>query len=61
MSDAVMLERMPLDLLKKELVKQLADGCIERAELVVAECVVQRISEQGFGEHLSLTPAPSEA
>ena len=34
---------------------------VERDELVVAERVVQRISEQDFVEYLSLAPAPSEA
>ncbi|MFI5800046.1 hypothetical protein [Streptomyces sp. NPDC051677] len=34
---------------------------VERDELVVAERVVQRISEQGFGEYLSLAPAPVQA
>jgi hypothetical protein len=51
--------RAELDLLEEELVKRLADVRCERDELVVAERVVQRISEQGFGEYLSL--APSEA
>jgi hypothetical protein len=31
---------------------------VERDELVVAERVVQRISEQGFGEYTSLAPSP---
>jgi len=31
------------------------------ARFLVAERVVQRISEQGFGEYLSLAPAPPEA
>ena len=48
--------RAELDLLEEELVKRLADVRVERDELVVAERVVQRISEQGFGEYLSLTP-----
>jgi hypothetical protein len=39
----------------------LAEVRVERDELVVAERVVQRISEQGFGEYLSLAPAPPEA
>jgi len=65
MSDAVMLERIAarraeLDLLEEELVKRLADVRVERDELVVAERVLQRISEQGFGEYLSLAPAPPE-
>jgi hypothetical protein len=63
MMDAVMLERIAarraeLDLLEEGLVKRLAEV---RDELVVAERVVQRISEQGFGEYLSLAPAPPEA
>jgi len=62
MSDAVMLERIAarraeLDLLEEQLVKQPAEVRGERDELVVAERVVQRISEQGF-EYLSLAPAP---
>jgi hypothetical protein len=66
MTDSVMLERIAarraeLDLLEEELVKRLADVRVERDELVVAERVVQRISEQGFGEYLSLAPAPAEA
>ncbi|WP_194907013.1 hypothetical protein [Catenulispora rubra] len=50
-------ERDPLE---EDLVKRLADMRVERDELVVAERVVQRISQQGFGEYLSLAP-PSEA
>ena len=66
MSDVVMLERIAahgaeLDVLEEQLVKQLAGVRGERDELVVAERVVQRISEQGFGEYLSLAPAPPEA
>ncbi len=66
MTDAVMLERIAarraeLDLLEEQLVKQLAEVRVERDELVVAERVVQRISEQGFGEYLSLAPPPAEA
>jgi hypothetical protein len=53
--------RAELDLLEEELVRRLADVRVERDELVVAERVVQRISEQGFGEYLSLAPAPAEA
>jgi len=66
MTDSVMLDRIAarraeLDLLEEELVKRLADVRVERDELVVAERVVQRISEQGFGEYLSLAPALPEA
>ncbi|MBS2554791.1 hypothetical protein KGQ19_48885, partial [Catenulispora sp. NL8] len=66
MTDSVMLGRIAarraeLDLLEEELAKRLADVRVERAELVVAERVVQRISEQGFGEYLSPAPAPPEA
>ncbi|MFD8786078.1 hypothetical protein [Kitasatospora sp. NPDC059599] len=69
MTDAVMLERIAvrradLDLLEEQLVKQLAlvrVERVERVELVVAERVVQRISEQSFGEYLSLAPPPEEA
>jgi hypothetical protein len=62
MSDAVMLERVAarraeLDVLEEQLVRQLAEVRAERGELVVAERVVQRISEQGFGGYLSLAPA----
>jgi len=53
--------RAELDLLEEELVKRLANVRVERDELVVTERVVQRISEQGFGEYLSLAPAPPEA
>jgi hypothetical protein len=66
MTDAVMLERIAarraeLDMLEEQLVKQLAEVRCERDELVVAERVVQRISEQGvatqgFGEYTSLAP-----
>jgi hypothetical protein len=61
MSDAVMLERIAarraeLDLLGEQLMKQLAEVRDKRDELVVAERVVQRISEQGLGECLSLAP-----
>jgi hypothetical protein len=66
MSDAVMLERIAarraeLDAAEERLVKELAEVRDERDELVVAERVVQRISEQGFGEYLSLAPAPEQA
>ncbi|MEY9895174.1 hypothetical protein ABIA35_008928 [Catenulispora sp. MAP12-49] len=66
MTDSVVLGRIAarraeLDLLEEELVKRLADVRVERDELVVAERVVQRISEQGFGEYLSLAPPPPEA
>jgi hypothetical protein len=63
MTDEGMLERIAtrraeLDLLEEELVKQLVDVRVERDELVAGP-VVQRISEQGFGEYLSLAlPAP---
>jgi hypothetical protein len=65
MTDSVMLDRIAarraeLDLLEDELVKRLADVRIERDELVVAERVVQRISEQGFGEYLSLAPPEAQ-
>src|SRR3954463_11854160 len=61
MLDLIAARRVELDLLEEELVKRLADVRVERDELVVAERVVQRISEQGFGEYLSLAPAPAEA
>jgi len=69
MTDAVMLERIAgrraeLDVLEdelvKQLVKQLAEVPCERDELVVAERVVQRISEQGFGEYLTLAPPEAQ-
>jgi len=65
MSDAVMLDRIAarraeLDLLEEQLVKQLDEVRSERDELVVAERVVQRISEQDVVEYLSLAPAPVE-
>jgi len=62
MSDAVMLldriaaRRAELNVLAEQLVKQLAEVRAERDELVVAERVVQRISEQGSGEYTSLAP-----
>ena len=61
MLDRIAARRAELDLLDEELVKRLADVRVERDELVVAERVVQRISEQGLGEYLSLAPAPPEA
>jgi len=66
MTDSVMLERIAarraeLDLLEEQLVKQLDEVRVERDELVVAERVVQRISEQDVVEYLSLAPAPEEA
>ena len=61
MLERIAARRAELDLLEEELVKRLADVRAERDELVVAERVVQRISEQGFGEYLSLAPAPPEA
>jgi len=66
MTDSVMLERIAarraeLELLEEQLVKQLDEVRVERDELVVAEPVVQRISEQGLVEYLCLAPAPEEA
>ncbi|NUP46384.1 MAG: hypothetical protein HOW97_03585 [Catenulispora sp.] len=61
MLERIAARRAELDLLEEQLVKQLAEVRLERDELVVAERVVQRISEQGFGEYLSLAPAPPEA
>lgn len=61
MLDRIAARRTELDLLEEELVKRLADVRVERDELVVAERVVQRISEQGFGEYLLLAPALPEA
>ena len=61
MLERIAARRAELDLLEEELVKRLAEVRDERDELVVAERVVQRISEQGFGEYLSLAPAPPEA
>ena len=58
MLERIAARRAELDLLEEQLVKQLAEVRGERDELVVAERVVQRISEQGFGEYLSLAPAP---
>lgn len=63
MSDAVMLEqiaarRAELDAAEEQPVEQLAEVRVERDELVVAGRVVQRISEQGFGECASLAPPP---
>ena len=63
MTDAAMPERIAarraeLDSLEEWLVKRLAEVRDERDELVVAERVVQRISEQGFGEYSSLAPTP---
>ena len=60
MLERIAARRAELDLLEEELVKRLADVRVERDELVVAERVLQRISEQGFGEYLSLAPAPPE-
>jgi hypothetical protein len=62
-TDAVVLERIAarraeLDAAEEQLVKQLAEVRCERDELVVAERVVQRISEPGFGEYASLAPPP---
>lgn len=53
--------RAELDVMEEQLVKQLAEVRGEREELVMAERVVQRISEQDFVEYLSLAPAPPEA
>jgi hypothetical protein len=53
--------RAELDLVEEDLVKQLAEVRAERDELVVAERVVQRISDIGFGEYLSPAPPPAEA
>jgi hypothetical protein len=66
MSASVMLERIAarrveLNLPEEQLVRQLAEVRTEHDELVVAERVVQRISEQDVVEYLSLAPAPREA
>ncbi|MEU1448837.1 hypothetical protein [Streptomyces mirabilis] len=61
MLERIAARRADLDLLEEQLVKQLAEVRVERDELVVAERVVQRISEQGFGEYLSPAPPPEEA
>lgn len=58
MLERIAARRAELALLEEQLVKQLAEVRDERDDLVVAERV-QRISEQGFGEYLSLAP-PSE-
>ncbi|MFJ5273887.1 hypothetical protein [Streptomyces sp. NPDC088358] len=60
MLERIATRRAELDLLEEELVKQLVDVRVERDELVVAGRVVQRISEQGFGEYLSLAPPAPE-
>ena len=61
MLERIAARRAELDGLEEQLVKQLAEVRGERDELVVAERVVQRISEQGFGVYLSLAPALPEA
>lgn len=61
MLERIAARRAELDLLEERLVKELAEVRAERDELVVAERVVQRISEQDFEEYLSLAPAPAEA
>lgn len=58
MLDRIAARRAELDSLEEGLVERLAEVRDERDELVVAERVVQRNSEQGFGEYLSLAPAP---
>ena len=54
--DRIAARRAELNVLAEQLVKQLAEVRAERDELVVAERVVQRISEQGSGEYTSLAP-----
>ena len=61
MLERIAARRAELDLLEEQLVKQLAEVRDERDELLVAERVVQRINEQGFGEYLSLAPPPEQA
>ena len=61
MLERIAARRAELDLQEERLVMQLAEVRAEREELVVAERVVQRISEQDFVEYLSLAPAPPEA
>lgn len=61
MLERIAARRAELDLQEEQLVKQLAVVRAERGELVVAERVVQRMSEQDFVEYLSLAPAPPEA
>lgn len=58
MLERIAARRAESDVLEDQLVKQLAEVRAERDELVVAERVVQRISEQGIGEYASLAPAP---
>ncbi len=61
MLERIAARRAGLDLQEEQLVKQLAEVRVERDELLVAERVVQRISEQDVVEYLSLAPAPVEA
>ncbi|MDH6140360.1 hypothetical protein P3T35_002368 [Kitasatospora sp. GP30] len=70
MTDAVMLERIAarradLGLLEEQVVKQLAEVRVERGRAgggrtrgAADQRAGLRISEQGFGEYLSLAPAP---
>lgn len=60
MLERIAARRAELDAAEERLVKELAEVRLERDELVVAERVVQRIGEQGFGEYLSLAPPPAE-
>ncbi|MFI6487251.1 hypothetical protein [Streptomyces sp. NPDC050564] len=61
MLERIVARRVELEEQEERRVKQLAEVRVEWDELVVAERVVQRISEQGFGEYLSLAPAPVQA
>ena len=61
MLERIAARRAELDLQEEQLVKQLDEVRAERDELVVAERVVQRISERDVVTYLSLAPAPSEA
>jgi hypothetical protein len=60
MLERIAARRAELDVLEEQLVKQLAEVRCEHDELVVAERVVQRISEQGFGEYASLAPPEAQ-
>lgn len=56
MLERIATRRAELDVLEEQSVKHMAEVRAERDELVVAERVVQRISEQGFGEYAPLAP-----
>ncbi|MFD5193879.1 hypothetical protein ACFWMU_38300 [Streptomyces sp. NPDC058357] len=58
--ERITARRAELDQLEEQLAKQLAEVRAERDELVVAERVLERVSEQLADERASVAPAPGQ-